>query len=189
MKNNNTFKKFIGHFKTINKHKYLVTTLCFKCGLIKQGLAHDLSKYSPIEFFSGVKYFQGYRSPIVAEREEKGYSLAWLHHQGKNKHHWEYWTDKDYADLQLKVLKMPLNYIIEGTLDRIAASKVYNPSYNDSSAYEFLKNGKDRHFMSIDNLRRFELLLSYLAVNGEKRALLYYKDLYKKWKKDHTFDI
>lgn len=189
VKNKVTFKKFIGHFKTINKHKFLVTSFCFKCGLIKQGFLHDLSKYSPIEFWSGVKYYQGYRSPVVAERETIGYSLGWLHHQGRNKHHWEYWIDKDYSDLTLKVLKMPLNYIIESTLDRIAASKVYNHDYNDSSAYDFLMKGKDRNFMGLENLRRYELLLSYLAINGETKALEYYKDLYLKWKKDKKFDI
>ena len=71
-------KRFWGHFLTINKHRLEVMRLCFKCGLIKQGLMHDLSKYSFIEFFSGVKYYQGYRSPIDAEKEDKGYSLGWL---------------------------------------------------------------------------------------------------------------
>lgn len=189
MKYKATFKKFIEHLKTITKHKILVTGMCFKCGLFKQGLKHDMSKLSPVEFWPGVKFFQGNRSPITAEREVNGFSLGWLHHQGRNPHHWEYWIDKDYHDTSLKVLKMPLNYIIEGTIDRIAASKVYNHEYNDSSAYNFLMNGKDRNFMGLENLRRFELLLSYLMVNGEDKALKYYKNLYKEWKKNNTFDI
>lgn len=89
-------KRFWGHSLTINKHRLEVMRLCFKCGLIKQGLMHDLSKYSFIEFFSGVKYYQGYRSPIDAEKEDKGYSLGWLHHKGRNKHHFEFWLEKDY---------------------------------------------------------------------------------------------
>ena len=183
------YKRAIGHFITITKHKILVTSLCFKCGLIKQGILHDLSKYSWIEFSSGVKYYQGYRSPIDAEREDKGYSLGWLHHEGRNRHHWEHWIDKNYQNQSLIVLKIPFNYIIEGTLDRIAASKVYNPNYNDSAPFEFFKNGRDKIFMGLDNSRRYEMLLSYLAINGEERALKYYKDLYKKWKKDKKFDI
>ena len=47
---------------------------CFKAGLYKQGLLHDLSKYAPIEFLPGVKYYQGTRSPNEIERLEKGYS-------------------------------------------------------------------------------------------------------------------
>ena len=85
--------KLINHLKTINKHKYYVTMLCFKCGLYKQGLLHDLSKYSPTELKTGAKYWVGTRSPNSIERETIGYSTAWLHHKGRNKHHWEYWID------------------------------------------------------------------------------------------------
>ena len=78
------------HFRTITYHKYLVMKGCFAVGLYRQGLTHDLSKYSPAEFLVGAKYFQGNRSPNNAEREEKGYSSAWLHHKGRNRHHYEY---------------------------------------------------------------------------------------------------
>lgn len=81
------------HFRTITYHKYLVMKGCFAVGLYRQGLTHDLSKYSPAEFLVGAKYFQGNRSPNNAEREEKGYSSAWLHHKGRNRHHYEYWID------------------------------------------------------------------------------------------------
>ena len=67
-----------GHLKTITKHKIAVTKLCFRCGLYKQGLLHDLSKYSWVEFSAGARYYQGNRSPIDREKEVKGYSLGWL---------------------------------------------------------------------------------------------------------------
>ena len=61
---------------------------CFAVRLYRQGLLHDLSKYSWEEFATGVKYYQGNRSPNAAEKEEKGYSAAWLQkHKGRNKHH------------------------------------------------------------------------------------------------------
>ena len=85
--------KLINHLKTINKHKCYVTMLCFKCGLYKQGILHDLSKYSPTELKTGAKYWVGTRSPNSIERETIGYSSAWLHHKGRNKHHWEYWVE------------------------------------------------------------------------------------------------
>ena len=85
--------KIWNHFRTITYHKYLVAKGCFRVGLFWQGLRHDLSKYSPTEFLAGIKYYQGTRSPNNAEREEKGYSAAWLHHKGRNRHHYEYWTD------------------------------------------------------------------------------------------------
>ena len=68
--------KVIGHLKTINKHKYIVTKLCFRCHLYKQGILHDLSKYSICELKTGFKYYQGYRSPIDAQKEDIGYSLS-----------------------------------------------------------------------------------------------------------------
>ena len=54
--------KFWGHLKTITHHRHLVMRGCFRMGLIWQGLTHDLSKYSPTEFFAGVRYFQGGRA-------------------------------------------------------------------------------------------------------------------------------
>ena len=82
-----------GHFETITRHKLLVMKYCFACGLYEQGLAHDLSKYSPTEFIPGCIYYQGDHSPNEAERLARGYSSAWLHHKGRNKHHLEYWID------------------------------------------------------------------------------------------------
>ena len=85
--------KWLRHLCTVHHHRALVRKYCFKLGLYRQGLMHDLSKYSPTEFFVGAKYYQGYRSPNTAERLERGYSSAWLHHKGRNKHHLEYWID------------------------------------------------------------------------------------------------
>ena len=81
------------HFMTISRHKLEVGKNCFRCGLYRQGILHDLSKYGPTEFLVGVKYYQGDRSPNEAEREDKGVTTSWLHHKGRNKHHLEYWVD------------------------------------------------------------------------------------------------
>ena len=85
--------KFFKHLFTITKHRFMVMKHCFKIGLVWRGLMHDMSKYSPSEFWAGVKYYQGNRSPQAKEREILGYSSAWLHHKGRNKHHFEYWKD------------------------------------------------------------------------------------------------
>ena len=89
----NNFQKFFGHLRTVNKHRFTVCKLCFKCGLYWQGFTHDLSKYSPVEFINGVKFYTGKASPHLGEREAYGYSKAWLNHKGRNKHHGEYWQD------------------------------------------------------------------------------------------------
>ena len=135
--------KLINHLKTINKHKYYVTMLCFKCGLYKQGLLHDLSKYSPTELKTGAKYCVGTRSPNSIERETIGYSSAWLHHKGRNKHHWEYWLD--FGVNGIYACKMPTNYVIEMFCDRVAASMIYQKEkYTDSSALEYYENGRGK---------------------------------------------
>ena len=99
---------------------------CFRMGLYWQGLIHDLSKYSLTEFKTGVEYYQGNKSPNAAEREDKGYSEAWLHHKGRNRHHYEYWTDvtKDRS-LGIVGIKMPVKYVAEMFADRVAACKTY----------------------------------------------------------------
>ena len=118
------------HFCTITHHKYLVMKNCFKVGLYRQGLLHDMSKYSPAEFWVGCRYFQGNRSPNNAEREEKGYSSAWLHHKGRNKHHYEYWLDYGiHAGDGIVPVPMPMRYIVEMFIDRVAASKNYNQGH------------------------------------------------------------
>ena len=184
------FERLFGHFKTITRHKLEVQKLCFKCGLVKQGLLHDLSKYSPTEFNAGVKYFQGYRSPIDAEKEDIGYSLAWLHHKGRNKHHFEYWMDKKLKSTEIIFYDMPMNYLIESCCDKIAASKIYNgDSYKDEDPYNFYFKGTDRHVMNPETSRKYGVLLEYLKENGENKTLCYYKELYKKWKKDKNFTI
>jgi len=118
--------KWWGHLKTITAHKVRVMKLCFRVGLYRQGLLHDLSKYGPREFLVGAKYYQGNRSPNEIERLEKGYSSAWLHHKGRNKHHLEYWID--YAPelgYRMGGMEMPVNYVAEMFCDRVAACQIY----------------------------------------------------------------
>ncbi len=161
--------KAFNHFKTITTHKLLVQKYCFKLGLYKQGLLHDLSKYSPVEFLSGVKFYQGYRSPIDAEKEALGYSLGWLHHKGRNKHHWEYWYDNT-KDGYVPIA-MPDKYIAEMICDRIAASKVYlKDKYTDASAYEYFINNLKYTAMHPETIKKTKYLLSLIKDNGEKEG-------------------
>ena len=99
-------------FKTITRHKLLVMKYCFKIGLYKQGILHDLSKYSWTEFSVGCKYYQGTRSPNNAEREATGLSTSWIHHYGRNKHHFEHWVDYGIdCDTVIHGVPMPRKYI------------------------------------------------------------------------------
>lgn len=170
------FYRFIRHFVTITKHRLLVCKGCFKIGLYYQGLTHDLSKYSPDEFLVGVKYYQGTRSPNNAEREDKGYSSAWLHHKGRNKHHYEYWIDYNTRgdvpgeDVLLPVA-MPDKYLAEMVIDRIAASKVYKGAgYKDSDPLDYFLSGLETVPMHPDTRKRLRRYLMILAKYGEEKT-------------------
>ena len=167
--------KWLQHLKTITRHKWLVMKYCFSLGLYKQGLLHDLSKYTPTEFLVGAKYYQGTRSPNNAERQEKGYSSAWLHHKGRNKHHLEYWIDYSMeADGKMTGMEMPLKYVIEMFCDRIAASQNYNKeNYTDKAPLEYFSRSKDHYMMHPATKKLLEELLTMLSEKGQKETVSY----------------
>ena len=165
----------IKHFLTITRHRLLVCRYCFKAGLIWQGLTHDLSKYTPSEFIPGAKYYQGSRSPQARERELFGYSAAWLHHKGRNKHHLEYWIDySPSGDHAMAGMRMPERYVAEMVCDRIAASKNYKGSnYTDASAWEYYAHSKDHYILHPDTRSQLETCLQILRDQGEDACFAY----------------
>lgn len=168
---------FFGHLKTVARHRKLVRQGCFQVGLYWQGLTHDLSKFSPAEFSVGAKYFQGNRSPNSAERDEKGYSESWMHHKGRNKHHWEYWTDLNLELGQYAPVPMPRRYLAEMVMDRIAACKVYQgKNYIDGSALAYLLKGRERIRMHRQTQRELEYILTMLRDRGEKDTFRYIRE-------------
>ena len=144
-----TMRKWWGHLKTITAHKARVMGLCFRVGLYRQGLLHDLSKYGPREFLVGARYFQGDRSRNEAERLATGVSSAWLHHKGRNKHHLEYWID--YAperNYRMSGMEIPVNYVVEMFCDRIAACQIYQKEkYTDASPWEYYAKSLDHYII------------------------------------------
>ena len=173
--------KALGHFNTITKHRHLVFYHAIKCGIPLRGFLHDLSKYSPSEFFVGARYFLGNRSPNEKERELFGYSAAWLHHKGRNRHHFEYWTDYNPQSKRIEPVKMPLVYVIEMFCDRIAASKVYQgDNYTDNHPLEYFLKAKARRVIHEETSELLESWLLMLSEKGEKETFKYIKNFYKK---------
>ncbi len=170
---------FNGHLHTVNSHRRLVRKYCFKLGLYRQGLMHDLSKYSPSEFIPGVKYYQdGHRSPNNAQRENEGVSKAWLHHKGRNKHHFEYWIDYDVDgnSTVLVGMKMPVKYVAEMFCDRVAASRIYNKEkYKDSDPLDYYVKGLGHYIMHPETDALLHKLLQMLADKGEDYTFEYIK--------------
>ena len=161
----------IKHFLTVSKHRRLVRHYCFRLGLIRQGLTHDLSKFSPAEFLTGARYYQGYRSPNVIERETYGYSLAWMHHKGRNKHHFEFWVD-------LAPVPMPIRYVAEMICDRIAACRTYlGRDYYPGSELDYLLQREHAVTMHPDTYELTVKLLTMLRDRGEDETFAYLRGL------------
>ena len=180
-----TAENFFGHLNTVNRHRLYVCIHCFKAGIYWHGLTHDLSKYSPEEFIPSAERFQGTRSPNEAEREEYGYSKAWMHHKGRNKHHFEYWTDYSPETKLMEPVKMPLDYVIEMFCDRVAASKVYlKDQYTNKSPYEYFDKGRSRRTIHQETSDFLEKLLKMLAEKGEPYTFMFIK-WYMKHHKDY----
>lgn len=172
------FYNAINHFKTITNHKLLVMKYCFKVGLYKQGLLHDLSKYFWVEFSAGIKYYKGNLSPNAIEKIEKGYSKSWLHHKGRNKHHFEYWIDYSTNPTDgLIGMRMPIKYVVEMFIDRMCASKNYQKeAYSDKSALDYYNKGKEYYILHNESRALLELLLNKLAKEGEEATLTFIKN-------------
>lgn len=171
--------KFVGHLKIVLHHKKLVFLNCVKAGIPFRGFFHDISKFSPTEFINGVKYFSdGKRSPTVAERKDKGYSAAWLHHKGRNRHHFEYWTELNWNGQEIYVSPMPLVFVKEMFCDRLAATETYlKGRYTDLAPLEYYFAKNERRFLHDKTAEILERALLTLATDGKDAALSYLKSL------------
>ncbi len=170
----------IRHFFTITKHRHRVIVHCFRAGIGFQGLFHDLSKYSFTEFWRGAKYYLGSRSPNEAERQSKGYSVAWMHHKGRNRHHFEYWVDINAQSKRYEPVKMPLRFVIEMFCDRVAASKIYQGKrYTDAHPFDYFDRGRAKRCIHPETSDFLEGLLVMLRDHGEKETFGYIRKYLK----------
>ncbi len=181
-----TYTKAKGHLKTITEHKLLVLKYCFRIGLYRQGLMHDMSKYMPSELLMGFRYYDdGRSSPNNGERKCKGYSYAWLHHKGRNRHHFEYWLDyslkQEPGKHPLQPVQMPRKYVAEMLMDRICASKNYNKeAYTDHDPLVYFERGRGHYLIHPQTKKELHGMLKILDQRGEEELIRFVKDYYLK---------
>lgn len=172
------FQNMKKHFITITRHRHEVIKNCFRAGIGIQGLFHDLSKYSPSEFIPGMMFYAGDRSPNEREREIYGYSTAWMHHKGRNRHHYEYWNDYNVKTRRVEAIKMPTRYFVEMVCDRIAASKIYyGDNYTTNAPLDYFNKRKDGMFINDQTKKELEKVLRILAYKGEKAVFAYLRKM------------
>lgn len=193
----NIIIKAMKHFKLITTHKWYVFKNCCRAGIPIQGILHDLSKYSPTEFIESIKYYTGKRSPIEECKDKNGFSMAWYHHRGRNKHHWEFWVDN--FELGMTVPIMPYKYAIESICDVLGASQAYNKdNWNFMITYKWWKNKIKTankiihptiiHF--IDNiLANLAISDSYEALRKDNTSNLYSRILTAYYANEHDESI
>lgn len=176
-----TLEKLWKYFLTIWKHKAVVYQECSACGITWQGIVHDLSKFSRDEFISSAKYFCSDKSPHYGDAEENGYSLAWLHHKGCNKHHWEFWTDFNEDDGSIKVNKIPYNYVVEMVCDWIGAGKVYEKDrWTQLSPLDYYNKVRSGRYFHPETEKLILMFLNAIASHGLEEFHRMAKSIYTK---------
>jgi hypothetical protein len=160
-----TFKKIWGHLRTVHTHRKWVRHYCFLAGIPWRGLVHDLSKYSPVEFFESARYWDGKSSPINRAKEEQGISYGWLHHKGRNKHHYEYWMDN--FDKGGVARLMPCKDFTEMVCDMLGASVAYTGNKDHRACqrcFDYWKDHKKRGCaLNLQNQQMLDIIFADLA--------------------------
>ncbi len=178
------------HFLTVTRHRHKVIVNCFRAGIGFQGLFHDLSKYGPTEFIPGIMYYQGDRSPNEREREIRGYSKAWLHHKGRNKHHYEHWNDYNAISKKIEGVEMPTRYFVEMVCDRIAASKIYyGENYTNKEPLNYYLGRKNKILINKNTAQELEKVLRMLAVYGEAKTFSYLRKKIRKSRNEKAQEL
>ena len=161
------------HFRKIQTHRKWVRHYCFGIGLYKQGLLHDLSKYSPTEFFESVKYYQGTSSPIDASKAANGYSMAWFHHRGRNLHHHVMWID-NFDETGGTPILMPYKYFTEMICDYLAAGRAYmGDTFTFAAENEWWKKKRAKGLaMPEKQMKMIDFIFKQLAEKEESQGTL-----------------
>lgn len=165
------------HLRKVQTHRKWVRHYCFKLGIPWQGITHDLSKYSPVEFWESVKYYQGDNSPIDACKKANGYSMAWFHHRGRNKHHYEYWVDN--FDKGMTTNLMPKKYFLELLADYLGAARAYmGDKFTYKGEYEWWQIKRTKVKMDPKQIEMLDHIFKELADMEDP-----------KWREEHLTSV
>ncbi len=181
-------KNAVKHFIVITKHRWVVFKLCCRVGEPWRGFVHDLSKYSPTEFFESVKYFNGKHSPITDCKKDKGYSEAWLHHKAHNKHHIDYWVDLSASN---KTPIIPYPYVAEMLCDKLAAGIIYKgKEWTKEYELQYWLHERDKALVNPQIEKLITDFLTQISIDGIKKVVTKknVKGLYKKYCIDYKIE-
>jgi hypothetical protein len=136
--------KYLKHLYKVLLHKWYVFVVGRKLKVSYwRLLKHDLSKFSPVEFGRYARQFYG--------KGDDNFSLAWVHHQNRNDHHWEYWISRSkHNNGRINgALPMPEMAIREMVADWLAAGKVYSGEWPDLHNFTWFRQNAPNMNMNI----------------------------------------
>lgn len=171
-------EKYIKYLQYVLRHKWYVMQECFKEGLFLRGIMHDMSKLRPSEFIPYANYFYGKKDSDIGKGRnstgyykptdtgDKAFDFAWLLHQKRNKHHWQWWCLAQDED-GLKILDMELTSILEMICDWVGAGK----------AQGHFSPKSDRYF---ETRKWYDMNKNKLQLSPETRKIIEVKIGYSK---------
>lgn len=131
-------KRHIAYLNYVLRHKSYVFFECLRLGVpFFIAIFHDWDKFLPDEWFPYARTFYAPDGTNQYLPDKTGFSVAWLKHQNRNKHHWQYWMitwDKGNTEC----LPMPDVYRREMLADWRGASLALFGE--DNTAYWYLEN-------------------------------------------------
>ncbi len=158
--------KYWKYLKYIIRHKWYVAIECFKMGLFIHALTHDLSKFRPSEWIPYARFFYGTYPDLPINGKglckqdiQHHFDVAWLNHQHRNKHHWQYWVlHEDSGDL--KLMLQDGGVLKQMACDWIGASKAIRGK--TANASDWYRKVKANTLMGNVQRRYFEMLIGYV---------------------------
>jgi hypothetical protein len=155
--------KYFKYLSYVLRHKWYVFLECCKVGMVWQGIVHDLSKLLPSEFVPYANHFFGENRNVNRGRDKTGYykptdtgdkdfDFAWLLHQKRNRHHWQWWVLPEDGG-GVKVLNMFLEYRKEMLCDWRGAGRAQG---NRTAPVVWYQHDKDKMQLHKDTRRWVE---------------------------------
>ena len=145
------------YFKYVVQHKKNVFIECWKMGLYVHAFTHDLSKFLPSEFIPYAKFFYETDREKNYKKSDEGnmnFQIGWLHHQKRNKHHWNYWISVSrFTDI--RPLPMPEKYVKQMIADWRGMARKFG-----DTAKEYYDKNKEEMILHPITKERIEILLS-----------------------------
>lgn len=153
-------RKYLEYISYLVRHKWFVAIECFRLKLYWLGIVHDWSKILPDEFFPYARH------DWASERDETGYykagftsdeafDYAWLLHQKRNKHHWQWWILPEDND-RIRLLEMPEKYVKEMICDWRGAGRA---QHNPTSCWKWYQHNKNKMQLHPETRKLVEKLL------------------------------